>query len=55
MSKSPHDEPIEAVAENGEVLLDGPGGIAESFTPEAAKHSAKRIKAAAKKAAEKSK
>ncbi|MET3826001.1 MULTISPECIES: hypothetical protein [Sphingomonas] len=43
MPKNPHDKPIEAVAENGEILMDGPEGMAESFTPSAAKRSAEHI------------
>ncbi len=50
LAKNPHDKPIEAVAEEGEVLLDGPDGMAESFTPNAAKRSAKHIEQAAKQA-----
>ena len=43
MAKNPHDKPIDAVEEEGEILLDGPEGMAESFTPDAAKRSAEHI------------
>lgn len=43
MAKNPHDKPLVAAAEDGEVLIDGPGGIAESFTPQAARRSAEHI------------
>lgn len=51
MSRAPHDTPTEATAENGEVLLDGPDGLATSMTPEAARKSAAAINAAADEAA----
>jgi hypothetical protein len=40
MSNKPHDTPTKATAEQGEVLLDGPDGLAMSFTPHAAAKSA---------------
>jgi hypothetical protein len=43
LAKNPHDKPIDAVEEEGEILLDGPEGMAESFTPDAAKRSAEHI------------
>jgi len=43
LAKIAHDKPIDAVAEDGEILLDGPEGMAESFTPSAAKRSAEHI------------
>ena len=47
MSRKPYDEPIHAAAEHGEVLLEGPDGLATSLTPSAAKTSAEHIVAAA--------
>ncbi|MES2057381.1 MAG: hypothetical protein V4564_15715 [Pseudomonadota bacterium] len=49
-SKSPHDTPTEATAEQGEVMLDGPDGLAVSLTPDAARRSAERIARAAREA-----
>lgn len=48
MSRKPYDEPIHAAAEHGEVVLEGPDGLATSLTPDAAKTSAERLVAAAK-------
>lgn len=50
MSREPHDIATNATAEQGEVMLDGPNGIALSLTPAAARLSAERIRAAADKA-----
>ena len=47
MSSKPYDQPIHAAAEHGEVVLDGPDGIATSLTPSAAKSSAEGLVAAA--------
>ncbi|WP_029625418.1 hypothetical protein [Sphingomonas sp. PAMC 26605] len=47
MARLPCDIPIEATAEHGEVLLDGPDGLAASLTPAAARQSAKRMAKAA--------
>lgn len=47
MSRVPHDAPTEASAENGEVMLDGPDGLAVSLTPAAAAASAVAIARAA--------
>lgn len=49
-SKSPHNVPTKATAEQGEVMLDGPGGLALSLTPDAAQRSADRIARAAHEA-----
>ena len=40
MSRQPYDKPIHAAAEHGEVVLDGPDGLATSLTPRAARQSA---------------
>ncbi|MEG3175894.1 hypothetical protein U1872_06605 [Sphingomonas sp. RB3P16] len=47
MARLPLDAPIDAAAEHGEVILDGPEGLAASLTPAAAKRSARRIAKAA--------
>jgi hypothetical protein len=47
MSKTPSDTPIRVAAERGEVLLDGPDGLATSLTPQAAKQSAEHLHRAA--------
>ena len=38
-----HDTPSEVSAEEGEVLVDGPDGVAVSFTPEAAAETSDRL------------
>jgi hypothetical protein len=50
MSRTPHDTPTTACAEEGEVMLDGPAGLAVSLTPEAAAASATAIARAADEA-----
>lgn len=50
MPKDPHTTPIDVVTEGGEILLDGPNGLAESFTPKAARQSANRLRKAAREA-----
>jgi hypothetical protein len=50
MSNEPHDVPTKATAEQGEVMLDGPAGLALSFTPDAAAKSAAAMAKAATKA-----
>jgi hypothetical protein len=50
MSNKPHNTPATATAELGEVMLDGPAGLAMSFTPEAASKSAAAMAEAAHKA-----
>nr|WP_295671598.1 hypothetical protein [Sphingomonas sp.] len=47
MSRTPHDTPTDASAEEGEVMLDGPDGLAMSLTPNAADASAAAIRQAA--------
>ena len=43
-----HDEPSEVAAEQGDVILEGPDGVAVTLTPDAAEETARRmIKAAA--------
>ena len=50
MSNKPHDTPTKATAEQGEVMLDGPDGLAVSFTPHAAAKSAEAMAKAATEA-----
>ncbi len=46
----PGNQPGEAVAEDGFVLLDGPDGAAVSMTPDAAEETGRRLIAAAQDA-----
>lgn len=39
----PHDRPSRVAAEEGEVLVEGPNGIALSLTPEAAEETSQRL------------
>lgn len=50
MSRKPHNIPTKATAEEGEVMLDGPDGLAISFTPDAAEKYATAMAEAASKA-----
>ncbi len=50
MEKRLHDTPSEIDAEQGEVIIDGPNGIAFSLTPDAADEVSDRLKRAAAKA-----
>jgi hypothetical protein len=45
-----HGDPSEVVAEDGEVIVEGPDGIAVSLTPEAAEETGRRMLAAAAEA-----
>ncbi|MEG3149554.1 hypothetical protein U1769_06610 [Sphingomonas sp. ZT3P38] len=47
MPRKAHDVPTTVTAEEGEVMLDGPAGLAVSFTPDAASKSAAAIAEAA--------
>ncbi|SDA16917.1 hypothetical protein [Sphingomonas sp. NFR15] len=47
MTKQPEKTPAEATAERGEVLIEGPDGLALSLTPDAARRTASSIHAAA--------
>ncbi|GGO94204.1 hypothetical protein [Stakelama pacifica] len=46
----PHNQPLSAVAEKGQVLLDGPRGVAISLTPDAARQTATALQNAADEA-----
>jgi hypothetical protein len=54
MTKQPEKTPAEATAEQGEVMIDGPDGLALSLTPDAARRTALSIDAAACEAQEQS-
>lgn len=42
----PHSTPSEVNAEDGEVVVDGPNGVAVSLTPEAATETSHRLRSA---------
>lgn len=50
MKNQTFDTPSEIDAEQGEVIVDGPDGVAFSLTPEAAEEVSDRLKRAAAKA-----
>lgn len=43
MDSRPYDEPSEVAAIDGEVVVDGPDGVAVSLTPEAAIETSERL------------
>ena len=43
MSGRVYDEPSHVAAEEGEVIVDGPDGVAVSLTPEAAAETSERL------------
>ncbi len=43
MEIEPHDQPSDVSAEEGEVQVDGPDGLAIAFTPEAAEETSQRL------------
>ena len=43
MSGKTHNRPSEVVAEKGVVMVDGPDGVAVTFTPEAAVETSERL------------
>ena len=49
-SNAPHQQPSHVTAEEGEVNVDGPDGIAASFTPDAAEETGRRLVDAASEA-----
>ena len=49
-SKAPYNRPSLVSAEEGEVLMDGPDGLATALTPDAAEETARRLIAAASEA-----
>ena len=46
-SITPHAQPSDVAAEEGEVLIEGPNGLALAMTPEAAEETARRMLQAA--------
>ena len=51
MEQRIHDTPSEVAAEEGQVLVDGPGDVAVSMTPEAARVTSERLACGSDKAA----
>ncbi|HEX8214724.1 MAG TPA: hypothetical protein VF582_04540 [Allosphingosinicella sp.] len=49
-SNAPHKQPSNVTAEGGEVNVDGPDGVATSFTPDAAEETGRRLVDAASEA-----
>ena len=49
-SNTPHKQPSHVTAEAGEVNVDGPDGVATSFTPDAAEETGRRLVDAASQA-----
>ena len=47
MGNVAHDRPSSVAAEAGEVLVDGPNGVATALTPDAAEETGRRLIAAA--------
>jgi hypothetical protein len=43
MENKPHETPSDVTAEEGEVQVDGPNGVAVSFTPDAAVETSDRL------------
>ena len=43
MDREIHDQPSEVSAEQGEVMVDGPDGVAVSLTPDAAAETSQRL------------
>ncbi|HEX8642027.1 MAG TPA: hypothetical protein VF704_12855 [Allosphingosinicella sp.] len=43
MDRQIHNEPSEVTAEDGEVMVDGPNGVAVSLTPDAAAETSHRL------------
>jgi hypothetical protein len=50
MGRKAHDVPSDVCAESGEVMVDGPGAVAFSFTPGAALETSDRLLAGAMEA-----
>lgn len=47
---APYDKPSHVEAEAGEILMDGPDGLAAAFTPDAAEETGRRLMKAAEEA-----
>jgi hypothetical protein len=50
MKNAPHNQASETAAEAGSVVVDGPGGIAYTMTPGAARETGERMKGSATEA-----
>lgn len=50
MIEHPRDEASQVTAEEGEVIVEGPKGVALSFTPEAAEETSGRLSVSAEEA-----
>ena len=50
MDKRLHDEASDVSSEGGQVLVDGPDGVAVALTPDAAEETSRRLKEGARKA-----
>lgn len=50
MNRAPYDDPSDVSTEDGEVIVEGPDGIAVSLTPEAAEETGRRLIRAAEQA-----
>lgn len=50
MNRAPYDVPSDVCAEEGEVIVEGPGGVAVSLTPDAAQETGRRLVEAAAQA-----
>ena len=51
VARTVYDKPSDVSAEQGEVIIDGPDGVAVSLTPEAARETSSRLLRAADEAA----
>lgn len=49
-STGAHSDPSDVVAEQGEIIVEGPDGVAVTFTPDAAEETARRLMAAVSEA-----
>lgn len=52
MAREVYETPSDVSAEQGEVIIDGPDGVAISMTPEAARETSTRLHRAAQEADE---
>ena len=50
MAKAAHDKASNIAVEDGEIVVDGPDGVAVSMTPRAAAETGKRLRSAAREA-----
>ncbi len=50
VADSAHGDPSDVIAEQGDVIVEGPDGVAVTLTPDAAEETAKRMMRAASEA-----